>query len=188
DTYSPPAAGAAAFAFAAPAATDTPSPMVPTWIDLPGETSDTLVIENLTPDHDGRAYRVLATNPFGSLATAPSVLSVHYPALIADQPADVEVTAGDAATFRASARANPAPSSVTWQSRAPGGQWAFATDGAADTAAGTGSTTTTLTVTDVDRDLDGYEYRAVFVNEVGTVITEPATLSVRWAAQVIEHP
>jgi hypothetical protein len=154
------------------------------WIDIEGETSDTLVIPELTPEHDGRAYRVTATNAAGTVASEPSILTVRYAPQITIQPQDVQVDEGKTATFQATAEANPAQMSVTWQFRPPGGEWSGANVAGVKTQA----VQSTLEIRDVTADLDGFEYRAVFSNELGEAVTEPATLSVRSQPRITTEP
>lgn len=156
------------------------------WIDVAGATTDTLVIE--APDRalDGRLYRVKATNPLGTITTQPAVITVQYPPAIEEQPQSVTVVEGDTAVFEAVAVANPAAMTITWQVRAPGGEW-----GAPDTTVATPrqeGVRSTLELTDVSGERDGYQYRAVFTNEVGEAASEPATLTVHWQPEVTAQP
>ncbi len=63
-----------------------------------GATNDTLVIEHTAPDHAGE-YRVEVVNQFGSILSAPAVLTVLVPPVIVVGPQDVTVNLGDPAEF-----------------------------------------------------------------------------------------
>ncbi|PZF81255.1 sigma-70 family RNA polymerase sigma factor [Jiangella anatolica] len=155
------------------------------WVDIAGATTDTLVIEP-TPESDGRAYRVRATNPLGTITTEPAVISVQYPPQIESQPQNVTVVEGGTAEFKATAVANPTAMTITWQVRAPGGEW-----GAPDPEIATTrqeGVESTLGLTNVSSERDGYQYRAVFTNEVGEATSEPATLTVHWQPEITAQP
>nr|WP_246400529.1 sigma-70 family RNA polymerase sigma factor [Jiangella mangrovi] len=173
----------------APTADETPADELPAeedWVDLAGETSESLVITEPTADLDGRAYRVKATNPLGTITTEPAVISVQYSPTVETHPQSVTVEEGGTAVFEATAVANPDAMTITWQVRAPGGEW-----DAPDTAIATTrqeGVTSTLELTGVGSERDGYQYRAVFTNDVGEAATEPATLTVHWEPEVTEQP
>ncbi len=159
------------------------SPASGGWSDIDGATSSTLTV---TPKagHDGRQYRVVAKNEHGTVTTDPAVLTVHYAPELTSSPDSVNVNEGGDATFTASASANPAPSSVTWQRRAPGGSWQTA--GAGSTSQR--GTRATLELSGIDKSQHNYEYRAVFKNEVGTANSNSADLTVNWAPAIESNP
>ncbi len=164
----------------------TGEPAEDDWVDVAGATTDTLVIEEPDRDIDGRLYRVKATNPLGTITTEPAVITVQYPPAIEGQPENVKVIEGGTAVFEATAVANPAAMTITWQVRAPGGEW-----GAPDSTLAMDrqeGVTSTLELTGVGSDRDGYQYRAVFTNEVGEATSEPATLTVHWEPEITEQP
>ncbi|RIQ14474.1 ricin-type beta-trefoil lectin domain protein, partial [Jiangella rhizosphaerae] len=156
------------------------------WVDVAGATTDTLVIEEPDRALDGRLYRVKATNPLGTITTEPAVITVQYPPEIETQPQSVTVVEGGTAVFEATAVANPDAMTITWQVREPGGEWSQP-DIAVATPRQEG-VTSTLELTGVGPDRDGYQYRAVFTNEVGEATSEPATLTVHWQPKVTEQP
>ncbi|TDD69081.1 sigma-70 family RNA polymerase sigma factor [Jiangella aurantiaca] len=156
------------------------------WVDVAGATTDTLVIEAPDRDIDGRLYRVKATNPLGTITTEPAVITVQYPPAIEEQPQSVTVVEGGTAVFEATAVANPDAMTITWQARPPGGEWR-----SPDTTLATSrqeGVTSTLKLTGVGSERDGYQYRAVFTNEVGEATSEPATLTVHWQPEITEQP
>jgi hypothetical protein len=88
--------------------------------------------------------------------------------LITLQPSDQTRTEGDSVTFEAAAGGIPAPA-VRWQiSLNHGAGW---TD-----AAGAGSPS--LTLTGLQREMNSYQYRAIFTNSEGSVFSRAAVLSV----------
>lgn len=91
------------------------------------------------------------------LATAPTVLT---------DPVDTEAVAGQTATFTAAADGDPVPT-VQWETLV-NGQW-----NPIPGATGTSYTTPLLTVAD-----NGTNYRAVFTNIGGTVVTATASVLV----------
>jgi hypothetical protein len=88
--------------------------------------------------------------------------------VIATNPANQTVTAGQTATLTASANATPNPTV----------QWQVSTDGGKTFTNISGATGTTLTLSNVTATMNGNEYQAVFTNSNGTATTTPATLNV----------
>ncbi len=91
-----------------------------------------------------------------------------YPT-ITTQPANQTVTAGQTATFTAAATGSPTPT-VQWQVSMDGGV-------TFSNVFGAGATSTTLSFTTA-LSQNGYQYRAVFTNSVGTATTTAAALTV----------
>jgi hypothetical protein len=112
-------------------------------------------------------------------ASASSTLTVT-PApsapIIARNPSNQTVKAGQTATFTAAASGNPTPT-VQWQVSSDGGK-TFSNLGGA----------TTLTLTNVQASQNGYKYRAVFTNSAGSATTSAATLTVQYAPTVTTNP
>jgi len=77
------------------------------------------------------------------------------------------VTAGQTATFTAAATGSPTPAV----------QWQVSTDGGGTFNNVSGATSTTLSFTTASSQ-NGYRYRAVFTNSVGSATTTAATLIV----------
>lgn len=90
---------------------------------------------------------------------------------ITANPAGKTVTAGESATFTATASGTPTPS-VQWQISTNGGA-TFAND----TTDGS-NTTGTLTIANTTTTESGWEYRAVFTNSLGSATSTAATLTV----------
>ncbi len=118
---------------------------------------------------------------FGGGPLVESLYAQYYePVAMVSSPQAATVTAGQTATFTASAAAgDPAPS-VQWQVSTDGGA-SFTNIGAA--------TSDTLTLTGATVAQSGNQYRAVFSNAFGgsssSVPTSPATLTVNPIAQTI---
>jgi hypothetical protein len=88
--------------------------------------------------------------------------------IIATNPVSQTVTAGQTATFTASANGTPTPTV----------QWQVSTDGGQTFSDISGATANTLTLSNVTASMNGAEYQAVFTNNQGTVTTGPVTLTV----------
>jgi hypothetical protein len=91
--------------------------------------------------------------------------SQDFPA--GDYPTNSTVAAGQSVSFFAAASANPIPT-VQWQISTNGGSTFFNIFGAT-------STTYTFTTSSA---MNGYKYRAVFSNSLGTATTASARLTV----------
>ena len=87
--------------------------------------------------------------------------------VINQQPADLAVQAGAAASFTAAATGSPAPTV----------QWQQSTDLGATFSNIAGATSTTLSFTSA-LPQNGYQYRAVFTNSTGSATSTAATLTV----------
>jgi peptidoglycan/xylan/chitin deacetylase (PgdA/CDA1 family) len=87
--------------------------------------------------------------------------------VITTQPSSQTVTAGQTATFTAAASGNPTPTV----------QWQVSTNGGVSFGDITGATSTTYT-TPTTSAMNGYRYRAVFTNSVGTATSNVAILTV----------
>jgi hypothetical protein len=109
-----------------------------------------------------------------NIPTAPAVTT---------QPLNQSVSAGSAATFTAAASGFPTPT-VQWQVSTNGGT-TFTND-----TTDSGNTTGTLTVASTTLSESGYEYRAVFTNNVApnTATSNAATLTVMAAPVVTTSP
>ena len=144
------------------------------WADVSGASTDTLTIPAPASGDDGSQYRLVATNPAGSITTEPAVLTVRYAPEIVVAPADTSLDLGDALVLEARAAANPALSAAVWQVRAGSdGAWSNLPDTVTDA-----SGASQLTVTGLRLDDDGDQYRAVFTNSLGTTSTAPVDVSI----------
>jgi hypothetical protein len=148
------------------------------WSSIAGATSTTYTISAATASQSGYRYRAVFSNSAGSATTASATLTVQYAPSVTTSPKSVTVNAGQNVTFTAAASGNPAPT-VQWQVSSNGGS--SYTDIA-------GATGTTLTLTGVQASQNGYKYRAVFTNSLGSATTSAATLTVQFAPVVTVNP
>jgi hypothetical protein len=160
------------------AATGNPAPTVQwqvstdggsTFSNISGATSTTLTLTSTTPSQNGTIYRAVFTNSVGTAATANATLTVRYAPLVTLNPLSQTVTAGQSVTFTAAASGNPTPT-VQWQVSTDGGN-TFTNIG--------GATSMTYKISSTTASQNGYRYRAVFTNSLGTAITTVAVLTVQ---------
>jgi Bacterial Ig-like domain (group 3)/Bacterial Ig-like domain (group 2) len=137
-----------------------------TFADIPAATSPTYSFTAGVINNASR-YRAVFTNSAGAATTTGAALIVDAPPTITTQPTDQTLTAGQPATFTASASSNPA-SSVRWQ---------VSTDGGKSFSDITGATSPTYSFV-AGLTQKGDRYRAVFTNAVGSATTNAATLTV----------
>ena len=169
-------------------ATGTPTPTVQwqkssnagsTWSDISGATSATYTTPAVAGIDDGTQYRAVFTNNSGSVATAAATLGVqNYAPIVTGNPTATTVNAGATATFTAAGIGNPAPT-VQWQISTNGGSSWSNISGATSTSYTTG----VLTAAD-----GGMQYRAVFINSLGSAATSTATLKVNQAPTITGQP
>jgi hypothetical protein len=149
-----------------------------TFTNISGATSTTLTLNNVSTTMSGYEYQAVFTNSIGSATTSAATLTVTTTPVapsITSQPSNQTVTAGQSATFTASASGSPTPT-VQWQVRADGGK-TFTNI--------TGATSTTLTLNNVTTTMSGYEYEAIFTNSAGSATTSAAMLTVNAVAPII---
>jgi hypothetical protein len=119
---------------------------------------------------DGDEFRAIFRNTHGRAVTAPSTLTViagYTAPLIEGQPSNVTVGAGANATFTAVAYGDPAPTV----------QWQISSNGGASWSSVAGGTSPTLSFL-ASSILNGYEFRALFTNALGSALSGTATLTV----------
>jgi hypothetical protein len=97
---------------------------------------------------------------------------------VTTNPRSQTVTAGQSVTLTAAASGSPTPAV----------QWQVSTDGGNTFSNLAGATGTTLTLSATTGSQNGYVYRAVFTNSVGSATTANATLTVRYAPVVSANP
>ncbi len=131
----------------------------------------------------GSSWAVNGSGPtFGTTSAAGAVSLTYYgfvgtgPA-VTTQPTNETSNAGQPATFTAAASGNPAPNV----------QWQVSTDGGNTFTNINGATSGTLTLTTTAAE-NGNQYRAVFANSIGSVTTNPATLTVDTPPTVTTNP
>jgi hypothetical protein len=159
------------------AATGNPTPTVQwqlsidggtTFSNIAGATSVTLTLSAATATQNGYRYRAMFASAVGTATTSAAILNVQYAPVITTTPVSQSVTVGQSATFTAAATGNPAPTV----------QWQVSSNGGATFTNIAGATSLTLTINRTTASQNGYRYRAVFANNVGSVITSSAILNV----------
>ena len=139
-------------------------------VNIQGLTSGTYPISFV---YLGDATRFNATASNGS-----SVLTVHSAPGILTSPISQTVVAGHSVTFSAAGSGNPAPTV----------QWQQSTNGGTSFSNITGATGVTYTINSPTASQNGYLYRAVFTNSVGSATTSAALLTVQSAPTITRNP
>lgn len=140
-----------------------------------GNATGTLTILSAKVAESGREYRAVFTNSAGpaktSMVAKLTVAKRAVAPVVTTNPSSKSVVMGDTTTFMAAASGVPTPE-VQWQlSTDDGLTWA-------NDITDAGNATDTLTVMGTTVAESGYEYRAVFANQAGTVTSSAVTLSV----------
>ncbi|HWB08540.1 MAG TPA: immunoglobulin domain-containing protein [Pirellulales bacterium] len=148
-----------------------------TFTNISGATSTTLTI-SATAAQNGSVYHAVFTNSVSSVTTANATLTVRYAPAVSGNPVDQTVAAGQTATFTAAASGNPIPTV----------QWQVSTNGGTSFSNISGATHLTLTLTNTTASQNGYLYRAVFHNSIGSITTAVAMLTVQAAPAVTQNP
>jgi uncharacterized delta-60 repeat protein len=144
--------------------------------DISGSTNSVLALANVQPG-DAGSYDVLVTNAYGSVTSAPAVLTVVFSPTISSQPQSRTNIAGSTAVFTVLASGTP-PLAYRWRK-----------DGAALADMGniSGATGRTLTLSNVQVG-DSGSYDVVIANSYGAVtsllaiLTVPAPPGIIWQA------
>ena len=145
---------------------------------IAGATSEQLTIADVNLLESGDEYRTVFTNSAGTATTQAATLTVQNMPRVTEQPVSLTVEEGHNATFEASASGYPAPT-VRWElSTDAGKKWSIIAGASSDQ----------LTITDTTTAMNGYEYRAVFVNPAGYAITDVVTLTVQRFPSVTKQP
>jgi hypothetical protein len=139
------------------------------WRNIPGAHGTSFVFMALT-GQEGDQFRAVFSNRHGSVATNAAVLAVvagYAKPNVETQPQSTTAPAGAQVTLVAAASGDPVPA-VQWQlSNNEGASWSDVPAGNAATLSFTASSI-----------LNGYEFRAIFTNVLGTAVTSAATLTV----------
>jgi hypothetical protein len=139
-----------------------------TYTNIAGATSSTYTISAATASQNGYRYRAVFTSSAGTATTTAATLTVQSTPTVTRNPSSSTVNAGQTTTLTASAIGNPTPTV----------QWQVSTDGGSTFTNIAGATGTTLTLSGTTGSQNGYRYRAVFTNSVGTAATTAALLTV----------
>jgi sugar lactone lactonase YvrE len=166
-------------AILAVAATGFPAPSYQ-WkkngVDIPGATDAVYVIAS-TQYSDAGSYTVVITNMMGSTtsdAAGLTVVTAPTPPSILASPSSQTGQVGSKAEFAVIAN-GIAPLTYQWQVSTNGGSsWRDLSDGGNYV----GTSTVTLTVNGTVAGMNGYQYRCVTTNAVGSAASNAATLTV----------
>jgi murein DD-endopeptidase MepM/ murein hydrolase activator NlpD len=140
-----------------------------TFSNISGATSTTYSVVP-TASQNGYRYRTVFTNSAGSATTTVAILTVNVAnsaPVITTNPSNQTVTAGQVATFVAAASGTPTPTV----------QWQVSTNGGSTFSNIPAATSTTYSVT-ATASQNGYRYRAIFTNSVGSATTTVTMLTV----------
>ncbi len=149
-----------------------------TFSDISGATSTTLTLNNVQASQNGYEYQAVFTNSVGTATTLAAILTVPSAPTVRTPPSNQTVTVGQTATFTVVINGSPTPTV----------QWQVSTDGGPTWTNLSGATSTTLTLSNVQTFQNGYKYRAVISNRLGTVTTPAGTLAVQLAPIVKINP
>jgi hypothetical protein len=149
------------------------------WTDISGATSTTYSFSATSADNANQ-YRAVFTNTYGTANSDAATLTVNAAPAITTQPTNQTAAPGSTATFTAAASGTPTPT-VKWQ--------VDTGSGFSDIAGATSMTYTTGTLSSAE---NGYQYRAIFTNGIGSdATTNSATLTVSSgsvAPAITSHP
>ena len=139
-------------------------------MEIAGATNATLNLQGVTPASAG-LYRVLVSNPAGSLASAAASLIVQFPPVIAAHPQSTTAIRDQSASFSVTAGGTP-----------PFGyQWRFGL------APIPGATNRVLTLPQVQANQAG-NYSVLVYNTAGSALSSNALLTVLIPATVTQQP
>ena len=153
------------------------------WDDISGANALSYTTEPTTAQMNGTQYRcVLKTRLLGDtedrlVISSAATLTVHYAPAITQSPSSITVGVGSAAMFRVSADANPAPS-YQWQYSIDGTMWQ-------DISGANASEYETPATT---KPMNGWQYRCVVTNPLGTDTSASATLTVNYSPEIGGQP
>ena len=153
------------------------------WDDISGANALSYTTDSTTAQMNGTQYRcVLKTRLLGDtedrlVISSAATLTVHYAPTITQSPSSITVGVGSAAMFRVSADANPAPS-YQWQYSIDGTTWQ-------DISGANASEYETPATT---KPMNGWQYRCVVTNPLGTDTSASATLTVNYSPEIGGQP
>ena len=145
-----------------------------TFVDIAGATSPTYTTPATVVADNGYRFRVVVSGAGNSVTSSAARLSVTAAPVapaITGQPTAQNVVAGTDATF-----------SVTATGTSLAYQWQRSTDGGSAFANLAGATNATHVRTAVPISDNGHQFRVVVTNVLGSVVSDPASLTVTAAA------
>ncbi len=140
--------------------------------DISGATSATYITPATTMGDSGSTYRCRVTNTFGNVTSSSAVLHVVIPPSVNTHPSNQTVAVGASASFSVSA-AGSTPLTYQWQKNG------VPIGGATSSSYNTPATT---------MGDSGASYRCQISNGGGSVLSNPAILSVLIPPNVTTHP
>lgn len=148
------------------------------WFDVSngsgysGATSTSLTVLSTTIAMNGDRFRAVVTNSLGTSNSLGALLTIVAPnqaPLITLQPVFFAGSVGQSAVFTIGVSGNPVPSI----------QWEFSADnGSSWQMVPIGGSGTVLTLSPLSLNQNGFRYRAIATNGVGTATSNPASLTV----------
>lgn len=148
------------------------------WSDISGATSSTYTTSNLIASDNDNEYRAVWTNEVGSATSTAASVNVQTPPSITLQPLNLTSTAGNTATFSSTASGNPSPTA----------QWQISTDNGSTWNNIGGATNSSYTTASLASSNDGYRYRCIWTNSIGSNTSTAVILTVQYAPIVSDHP
>ncbi|RIJ79028.1 hypothetical protein D1871_00430 [Nakamurella silvestris] len=144
------------------------------WRPVAGATGSSYTVNATAADNDAR-FRAVLSNALGSVTSEVATLTVDSLPEFTRQPADATLTEGDPAARVVAVRSNPA-ATISWQINRGAG-WTVIPD----------QTTDTLTYVVGPEDHQA-KVRAEARNSVGSVFSDAALLTVRYAPRITAAP
>lgn len=157
-----------------------------TWVDVDGGTGTTLTLEATTPEMSRSWYRAVHTNSAGQVVTDHAVLLVRVaPHFVTHPHPELLASPGTLAHFAGWASDNIDGMRLTWEYSADGETWAPYEDGIFP---GPPTGLNALQLWPVLAQMDGFQFRAVAENHLGTAVSTPGLLTVGAAPVIDSQP
>ena len=148
------------------------------WHNATAEGNKTATLNvPATASRNGYSYRCKVTNAAGTVISDPATLTVAALPVITRQPSNVSEAEGEMVSFVVEATGSDL--NYQWQYKTPTGSWK---NSSAD-----GNKWNVLTV-EATSSRNGYSYRCKVTNAAGTVISDPATLTVAALPVITRQP
>jgi Listeria-Bacteroides repeat domain (List_Bact_rpt) len=140
-----------------------------TWANIAGATSPTLSASGLNALVNTWQVRAVFANEAGTVNSTAATLTLATAPLVSTQPTNQTYTNGGSVSITAAASGKPAPTV----------QWQYSFNGGSTWANLAGATSPTFSASGLNALENGWQVRAVFANEAGTVNSHAATLTER---------
>lgn len=148
-----------------------------TFTNIPGATSATLTVSNVSPASNNNVYHVVVSNICtASVVSGNAILTVSNIALINTQPVNTTACEGSDIT-------------ITTSSSGTSYQWEVSTNGGASFTPVPGATTPNLTLTNVTAAMDGNQYHLMVLTcGPGSITSNNITLTVVVPVSITTQP